>query len=90
MSKLHRGMSNKLLVKMAARVLTGFPNVFEDGEWVGNPVKSVIVDLPAPQERFATRSGALKLAVIGGSFGRAGFERKCAESTGVVERQRAS
>ena len=63
------GMSNKLLAKMAARVLTGFPNVFEDGEWVGNPVKSVIADLPAPQERFATRSGALKLAVIGGSLG---------------------
>ena len=62
-------MSNKLLAKMAARVLTGFPNVFEDGEWVGNPVKSVIADLPAPQERFATRSGALKLAVIGGSLG---------------------
>ena len=49
--------------------MTGFPNVFEGGEWVGNPVKSVIADLPEPQARFATRSGTLKLAVIGGSLG---------------------
>ena len=63
------GMSNKLLAKMASRILTGFPNVFENGEWVGNPVKQVISDLPAPQERFAGRDGRLKLAVIGGSLG---------------------
>ena len=63
------GMSNKLLAKMASRILTGFPNVFEDGEWVGNPVKQMIADLPAPQERFAAREGQLKLAVIGGSLG---------------------
>ena len=63
------GMSNKLLAKMASRILTGFPNVFEGGEWVGNPVKQVIADLPAPQERFADRQGPLKLAVIGGSLG---------------------
>lgn len=63
------GMSNKLLAKMASRILTGFPNVFEDGQWVGNPVKQMIADLPAPQERFAAREGQLKLAVIGGSLG---------------------
>ncbi len=63
------GMSNKLLAKMASRILTGFPNVFEEGQWVGNPVKQVIADLPAPQERFAAREGQLKLAVIGGSLG---------------------
>ena len=63
------GMSNKLLAKMASRILTGFPNVFEEGQWVGNPVKQMIADLPAPQERFAAREGQLKLAVIGGSLG---------------------
>lgn len=63
------GMSNKLLAKIASRILTGFPDVFDGGEWVGNPVKQVIADLPAPAERFAARHGALKLAVIGGSLG---------------------
>ena len=63
------GMSNKLLAKIANRVLTGFPNVFANGEWVGNPVKEVIANLPEPQERFASRQGPLKMAVIGGSLG---------------------
>lgn len=63
------GMSNQLLAKIAKRVLTGFPNVFEKGEWVGNPVKQVIADVADPKTRFAERSGQLKLAVIGGSLG---------------------
>ncbi len=63
------GMSNKLLAKMARRVLTGFPEVFEQGEWVGNPVKSTIANLPEPQTRFDGRTGPLKVAVIGGSLG---------------------
>ena len=63
------GMSNQLLAKIAKRVLTGFPNVFEKGEWVGNPVKQVIANIAEPQARFAGRSGKLKLAVIGGSLG---------------------
>ena len=35
----------------------------------GNPVRAGITRLPAPAERFATHSGALRVLVIGGSLG---------------------
>lgn len=63
------GLSNKILAKMANRVLTGFPDVFAQGQWVGNPVKPEIAALPEPAARFAERTGVLRIAVIGGSLG---------------------
>ena len=63
------GMSNKVLAKIAKKVLTGFPNVFANGTWVGNPVKAAIANLPNPKLRFAEREGVLKIAVVGGSLG---------------------
>src|SRR5690606_11138467 len=36
---------------------------------VGNPVRDEIAALPPPAQRFATRSGALRLLVLGGSQG---------------------
>jgi UDP-N-acetylglucosamine--N-acetylmuramyl-(pentapeptide) pyrophosphoryl-undecaprenol N-acetylglucosamine transferase len=38
-------------------------------EWVGNPIREDIAALPPPEERFAGRSGPLRLLVIGGSLG---------------------
>jgi len=35
----------------------------------GNPVRAEIEAMPAPAERFAARSGALQLLVVGGSLG---------------------
>lgn len=63
------GLSNKLLAKMARRVLSGFPNALPDAEWVGNPVKQAIVDVQTPDVRYATHAGVLKIAVVGGSLG---------------------
>ena len=63
------GLSNKLLAKIAATVLTGFPDVFAGATWVGNPVKAAIAQMPSPKLRFAERTGTLKLAVVGGSLG---------------------
>lgn len=64
------GMTNRVLVRFARRVLTGFPDAFPGKETVvGNPVRSVIGDIAAPCERFETRSGALRLLVLGGSQG---------------------
>ncbi len=68
------GLANRVLAKVATRVLTGFPNTLKDGEWVGNPVRPEINDVSigenaAPTERYAERSGALKILVIGGSLG---------------------
>jgi UDP-N-acetylglucosamine--N-acetylmuramyl-(pentapeptide) pyrophosphoryl-undecaprenol N-acetylglucosamine transferase len=63
------GMSNKVLAKLAARVLSGFPDVLERAEWCGNPVRADIAALPEPKARYAARSGKLNVLVVGGSLG---------------------
>jgi UDP-N-acetylglucosamine--N-acetylmuramyl-(pentapeptide) pyrophosphoryl-undecaprenol N-acetylglucosamine transferase len=65
------GMTNRVLSRLARRVLTGFPGSFAGRreEAVGNPVRAEIAALPAPAERFAGRDGALRLLVLGGSQG---------------------
>lgn len=65
------GFSNRLLSKLARHNLTGFPDVFDGrrAEWVGNPVRRSIAALPAPAQRFADRSGPLRILVLGGSQG---------------------
>ncbi len=63
------GMANKVLTGIADRVFTAFPNVFKKAEWVGNPLRAEFLRQPAPAERFAGRSGPLRLLVVGGSLG---------------------
>lgn len=63
------GLTNRVLAKLADRVFTGFPDVLEKGQWVGNPVRESIASLPHPQIRWADRTGPLRLIVIGGSQG---------------------
>lgn len=63
------GLSNKMLAKLATRVLSGFPAVLKGSEWCGNPVRADIAALPVPELRYAQRSGRLKVLVVGGSLG---------------------
>ena len=63
------GMANKVLAGVADRVFTAFPNVFKKGQWVGNPLRTAFTQQPGPTERFAGRSGPLRLLVVGGSLG---------------------
>jgi UDP-N-acetylglucosamine--N-acetylmuramyl-(pentapeptide) pyrophosphoryl-undecaprenol N-acetylglucosamine transferase len=63
------GLSNKVLARLATRVLSGFPQVLPTAEWCGNPVRDSIAMLPEPQVRYAARSGVLNLLVLGGSLG---------------------
>lgn len=63
------GLANRVLAGVADRVMTGFPGVMRKGEWAGNPVRADIAVLPAPAERFAGRSGPLRMLVVGGSLG---------------------
>lgn len=66
-------LSNKALVPMAKRVLFGFPADFGSAAGkalvTGNPVRREIIDVPSPSERYAGRSGRLRLLVVGGSLG---------------------
>lgn len=63
------GLSNKILAKLSTKVLSGFPDVLKGTEWCGNPVRTDIAALPAPQARYAQRSGKLNVLVVGGSLG---------------------
>lgn len=63
------GMTNRILARLARRVLSGFPGAFAREEVVGNPVREVIATLPAPDARLHDRTGPLRLLVLGGSQG---------------------
>lgn len=63
------GMANKVLAGVADKVFTAFPNVLPKAAWVGNPLREGFLKQPAPAQRFAGRTGNLKLLVVGGSLG---------------------
>ncbi|MCJ0761977.1 undecaprenyldiphospho-muramoylpentapeptide beta-N-acetylglucosaminyltransferase [Variovorax terrae] len=63
------GMANKVLAGVADRVFSAFPEVLKKARWVGNPMRAAFLQQPGPAERFAGRSGPLKLLVVGGSLG---------------------
>lgn len=66
-------LSNKALLPVADRVAFGFdgPDAARIKRAVvtGNPVRAEIETIAAPDERFAARSGPLRLLVVGGSLG---------------------
>lgn len=65
------GMTNRVLARLARRVLCGFPDSFRGipSEMVGNPVRAEIAIVPPPAQRLAGRPGAPRLLVLGGSQG---------------------
>jgi UDP-N-acetylglucosamine--N-acetylmuramyl-(pentapeptide) pyrophosphoryl-undecaprenol N-acetylglucosamine transferase len=63
------GMANKVLAHVADRVLSTFPGVLPQTQWVGNPMREGFLNQATPAERFANRSGPLRVLVVGGSLG---------------------
>jgi len=64
------GMSNRLLSKVAKKVMEAFPGSFKaKAMHVGNPVRRSITTLASPQQRNKDREGALRVLVFGGSLG---------------------
>jgi UDP-N-acetylglucosamine--N-acetylmuramyl-(pentapeptide) pyrophosphoryl-undecaprenol N-acetylglucosamine transferase len=63
------GLANKVLARVADRVMTAFPNTLPKAVWTGNPVRKEITRLPEPAHRYGMREGALRLLVVGGSLG---------------------
>ncbi|TNE80125.1 MAG: undecaprenyldiphospho-muramoylpentapeptide beta-N-acetylglucosaminyltransferase [Gammaproteobacteria bacterium] len=63
------GTTNKLLGKMANRILEAFPGALPRGEWTGNPVRPEIGALPEPRQRIAPADRPRHLLVLGGSLG---------------------
>lgn len=64
------GSANRLLSHLATRVLTGFADVFEQGERVGNPVREEIARLPLKALPFdISNRRPMNILVLGGSLG---------------------
>lgn len=70
------GTTNRLLAKIADRVLVAFEGAFTQpsvhSAVVGNPVRHVIANLPEPAVRYAMRTqqkAPLHLLILGGSLG---------------------
>ncbi len=66
------GLTNRVLARLARRVLTGFEGALAgqaDVRWVGNPVRADIAAIAPPATRLAGRSGKPRLLVLGGSRG---------------------
>lgn len=63
------GLANRILARIADRVLCAFPATLPGAAATGNPVRPEIAAIAAPQQRYAARSGPLRVLVIGGSLG---------------------
>ncbi len=63
------GMANKVLARVARHTFTAFPQVLDGGRWIGNPLRAAFLRQATPSQRFAGRSGPLKVLVVGGSLG---------------------
>lgn len=82
------GLANKVLAKVAGRVVCGFPDALPNSAWVGNPVRPEIAQMPAPVERFTERAAAgnspLRLLVLGGSLGAAALNEMVPKGLGLL------
>jgi len=78
------GLANRVLAPFADRVIVGMEGAFQRKaaqrwanalpkprrvDWLGTPVREEIAAVPEPDARYANRSGALRLLVVGGSLG---------------------
>jgi len=83
------GLANRVLAYGADRILTGFPRAFgghhaRKVEWVGNPVRDSFASVPAPEVRFAGRTGPLSLLVVGGSLGATGLNNRVPKALALL------
>lgn len=68
------GWTNRLLSPFAKRIMVAFPQAFQDKKekvvYTGNPVRQAILQVPAPDERWAKlHERRLRILVLGGSLG---------------------
>lgn len=78
------GLTNKVLARLADRVLEAFPGTLPGAQWVGNPLRRAITDLSPPALRYAARSGPLKVLVVGGSLGAQVFNERVPQALALI------
>ncbi len=82
------GVTNRLLARVATKVITAFPGVLPNAVHLGNPVREEITRLPEPEKRFENRQGALRLLVIGGSLGATIFNKVVPAALALLAKER--
>ncbi len=78
------GLANRVLAHVADRVLSGFPGVLKKAQWIGNPVRTEIQALPAPELRYGARQGPLRILVVGGSLGAQALNEMVPQSLSLI------
>ncbi|RFU45729.1 undecaprenyldiphospho-muramoylpentapeptide beta-N-acetylglucosaminyltransferase [Paraburkholderia sp. DHOC27] len=81
------GLANKVLAKVARRVLVAFPNALPHGEWTGNPIREELARALPPKARYAQRSGPLSVLVVGGSLGAAALNEVVPRALALLQPQ---
>lgn len=83
------GMTNRWLAKFARYRLEAFPGGLEKADaQIGNPVRKDILDLAHPDQRYAERTGDLRILVVGGSRGAAVLNEVMPDTTAQVFKER--
>ena len=78
------GLANRVLAEVADARLAGFPDALRKAQWCGNPVRPEIAGIPAPEARFAGRSGPLNVLVVGGSLGAQALNEIVPQALGLI------
>ncbi len=86
------GLTNKILFRLARRVLAAFPSAFAAHKKltvIGNPVRKVIADIVEPEQRLNKKWAAdtdklLNILVIGGSLGATALNEKLPQALSKI------
>jgi UDP-N-acetylglucosamine--N-acetylmuramyl-(pentapeptide) pyrophosphoryl-undecaprenol N-acetylglucosamine transferase len=78
------GLANRVLSVLAKQVFTAFPGALSKGLWIGNPLRAAFINAPPPAQRYAGRSGPLRLLVVGGSLGAQALNLTVPEALGLL------
>lgn len=63
------GLTNKVLARVADKVLEAFPGALPGARHCGNPVRTEMLTQDDPGARIGQRNGVLRVLVVGGSQG---------------------
>jgi UDP-N-acetylglucosamine--N-acetylmuramyl-(pentapeptide) pyrophosphoryl-undecaprenol N-acetylglucosamine transferase len=83
------GLANKVLARIAKRVLVAFPNALPNAEWTGNPIRAELARAQPPKERYAARNdnhdARLNVLVFGGSLGAAALNQTVPKALALLD-----
>jgi UDP-N-acetylglucosamine--N-acetylmuramyl-(pentapeptide) pyrophosphoryl-undecaprenol N-acetylglucosamine transferase len=65
--------------------MVAFPDALKGGEWTGNPVRGDIAAMAPPEQRFAGRTGKLRILVVGGSLGAQALNEAMPKALALLE-----